>query len=72
MRQVDEQAGIHHQADAMSVAGRRRLVAEEPVLLLPLGAEADLFGIGGLDVGPRPDVHLADAAVDDDGFAILD
>ena len=44
---------------------------EQPVLLLPAGAEAHLVGIGGLDVGGRPQMHLAGVAVDDDGVAGL-
>ncbi len=64
--------GVHQQRHALAVAGDRRLVAEQPVLLLPPGAEADLLGVGQLDVGVGPEVHLAGVAVDDDGVAVLD
>ena len=71
MRQVDEQAGIHHQRDAVAVAGDRRLVAKQPVLLLAPRPEADLLGIGGFDVGRRSQMDLAGGAVDDDRVAVL-
>ena len=69
VRQVDEQPGIEVKPDANAVAGDRRDVAQRPVLLLPLGAQAHHLGIGRLDLRARPDLDLARDAVDDDGVA---
>ena len=68
-RHVHEQPGIDIEGDFHPVARHRRLVPDQPVLLLLAGAEAHLVGIGGLDVGRRPEMHLAGVAVDDDRIA---
>ena len=48
MRQVDEEPGIHVQADLDAVARHGRHVAQAPILLLTAGAQARLLGIGRL------------------------
>ena len=69
VRHVDEQAGVDLQRDARAVLGDRRHLAQRLVAALPLGAEADLVGIGGDHVGGGPQVHLAGLRVDDHGVA---
>ena len=59
LRQIDQQAGIHLQLDALAILGHRLDGAQRPELFLPPGAEADLFLIGPLQVGHRPQMHIA-------------
>ena len=72
VRQVDQQAGIDHQRDLLAVLGDAGPVAQRAVLRLAAGAQLDALAIGGLDVGRRPQMHVAGRAVDDDRVAGLD
>jgi hypothetical protein len=71
VRQVDEEARIELERDLDPVPGDRRHVAQAAVLLLPAGAQPRLFGVSRLHVGAGAHLHLARAAVDDDGIARL-
>ena len=71
MRQIDQQAGVDHQRDRLAVLGDAGPVAQRAVLRLAAGAQLDPLGIGRLDVGRRPQMHVAGRAVDDDGIAGL-
>ena len=72
MREIDDEAGVHVQADRDAVAGHRRGVAQGAILVLPARAQARLLAIGFLDVGLRAQLHFAGDAVDDDRVAVLD
>ena len=72
MRHVDEQPGVHVQADRDAVDADRRRVAESAILRLAPGAHARLFGISRFDIRRRPQIDLARVAVDDDRIAVLD
>ena len=71
MRQIDQQAGVHVQADLDAVQGEPGKIAQRAILVLAAGAQARLFRIGGLDVGRRAQLHFAGGAVDDDRVALL-
>ena len=71
LRQVDRQAGIHHQVDLDAVLALGRLLAQFPVEFLPARPEAHLLGIGRFEVGLRAQVDRALVAVDDDGVAVF-
>ena len=72
MRHVDQQAGVHVQADRHAVDGDARRVAQRAVLVLPARAQPRLFGVGRLDVRLRAHLHFAGHAVDDDRVALFD
>ena len=72
MRQVDQQAGVDHQRDRLAVLGDAWLVAQRAVLRLAAGAQLDALAVGDLDVGRRPQMHVAGRAIDDDGVAGID
>ena len=60
------------QVDGDAVPGDGGDVAQLAVLLLPLGAQPRHLGVGVLDVGRWPHMHVAERAIDDDGVARLD
>ena len=72
MRHVDEEPGVHVQADRDAVEADCRRVAKSAILRLAPGAHARLFGISRLDVRRRAQIDLARVAVDDDRVALLD
>ncbi len=72
MRHVDQEAGVHVQADRHAVEADRGNVAQGAILRLSAGAHAGLLGIGRLDVRRRTQMNLAEVAVDDDRVALLD
>ena len=51
LRQVDGEAGIHHQVDLDAVLALRRLLAQLAVELLPARAEPHLLRIGRFEIG---------------------
>ena len=69
MRHVDEEPGVHVQADRDAVDSGCGRVAESAILRLAPGAHTRLFRISRFDVRRRPQMDLARVAVDDDRIA---
>ena len=72
MGQIDQQACVDHQRDGLPVLGDAGPVAQRAVLRLAAGAQLDALGVGRLDVGCRPQVHVAGRAVDNDRIPGID
>ena len=72
MRQIDEQSRIEQDIDGASIRRDRRDVAQGTILLLPLGPQPRLLGIGRLDIRARPDLTIASHTISDDGVTGFD
>ena len=72
MRHVDDQAGVDVELDLDAVSRDGGNIAQRRILGLLLGIEANLLGIGLLQVGGGPHEDLARSAIGDERASGID